>query len=95
MRPGDSATIIAQSSTPVSALQINWSFNGVTVVSNGQVVQPTGKYQVTLNQTMFTLTINQIQALDFGVYTLTFIRIPTLVILNATISELAMESRIP
>ena len=93
MRAGDSATIIAQSSTAVSTLQINWSFNGITIVSNGQVVQPTGKFQVTLNQTIFTLTVNQMQNLDFGVYTLTFIRIPTLVILNATINELSVESR--
>jgi hypothetical protein len=90
VRKGDTATLIGSASSTIIPGQISWEFNGVPIVQNGVVVQPTGKYLITLNNVTFTLTIIRVSSEDYGVYTLRFFRLPTLSSINATINELVI-----
>ena len=90
VRTGDTAVLIAQSSSSVPTANVNWYYKGNALTINGVVTQSIGKYGVSSNGTVFTLSIQSVQASDFGTYSLLYVNLQTiqLSVINATISQL-------
>ena len=91
VRTGDTAVLIAQSSSIIPTSQVNWYYNGNALTINGVVTQSIGKYGVSSNGTVFTLSIQSVQASDFGFYSLLYVNLQTIqvTVVNATISQLS------
>jgi hypothetical protein len=87
---GETAVLIAQSSTVISTTEINWYYKGNALTVNGQVTQSIGKYAVSSNGTVFTLSIQSIK--DYGLYSLLYVNLQTIqiTVVNATIEELVV-----
>ena len=49
VRQGDTAVLIAQSSTVISSSQVNWYYQGNALTVNGAVSQSIGKYGTLLS----------------------------------------------
>ena len=96
VRAGDTAVLIAQSSTYISTNQVNWYFKGNGLTTNGVVTQSIGKYGISSNGTVFTLSIQSIQSADFGFYSLIYVNLQSfqVTVLNATVSQLSDSKQI-
>lgn len=86
----DTAVLVGEClNSPCAASQIYVHFKGNDLVTGGTTVS-SGKYFLSVFQTNFTFSIYQMTDNDYGTYTFSYVTLPIVTVVNATVNKLVI-----